>query len=105
MPEKHRLKEVIQKARGRRLYPILELTAATGARMGEMLALQWPDLNRERAEVKISKALEDTKFGVRVKCTKTEKPRVVSLPPSVLAVLEEHLCLKEIRNPDTQRIA
>jgi integrase len=90
MPEKHRLKEVIQQARGRRIYPILEVTSATGARMGEILALQWPDYDAEGGTLKISKALEDTKFGVRVKGTKSERPRIVSLPASVLAVLEEH---------------
>lgn len=90
MPEKHRLKEVIQKARGRRLYPILEVTSATGARMGEILALQWPDYSPERGTLEISKALEDTKHGVRLKSTKSEEPRVVSLPASVIAVLEEH---------------
>jgi integrase len=90
MPEKSRLKEVIAKARGRRLYPILELTSATGARMGEILALQWPDYNAENRKLEISKALEDTRHGVRVKGTKSEEQRIISLPPSVIAVLEEH---------------
>jgi integrase len=90
MIEKDQLKDVIAKARGRRIYPILEVTGATGARMGEILALQWPDYNAERGKLEISKALEDTRFGVRVKGTKTEETRIISLPPSILAVLEEH---------------
>jgi integrase len=90
MPEKHRLKEVIGKARGIRLYPILELTAATGARMGEILALLWTDYDAERGTLEISKALEDTKHGVRVKGTKSDEPRLVSLPVSLITVLAEH---------------
>jgi integrase len=90
MPEKYALKEVIQQARSRRLYPILELTAATGARMGEILALLWTDYSADRGTLEISKALEDTKFGVRVKGTKSERPRVLSLPASMRSVLEEH---------------
>jgi integrase len=90
MPEKQHLKETIQKAKGRRLFPVLELKSATGARLGEVLALQWPDFDPEKAAVEISKALEDTKFGVRVKSTKTEEVRTVELAPSTIAVLEEH---------------
>jgi len=81
---------VILQARGRRIYPILEVTSATSARMGEILALQWPDYSLERGTLEISKALEDTKYDVRVKSTKSEEPRIVSLPSSVIAVLEEH---------------
>jgi integrase len=90
MPEKHRLKEVILEARGLRLYPILELTAATGARMGEILGLLWTDFNPELGTLTISKALEDTKLGVRVKGTKGDRARIVSVPPSILSVLEDH---------------
>jgi integrase len=90
MPEKTRLKEVIARARGRRFYPILELTAATGARMGEVLALLWSDYNAENRKLEISKALEDTRHGVRVKGTKSEEQRIISLPPSIVEVLAEH---------------
>jgi integrase len=90
MPEKQHLKDTIQKARGRRLYPVLELKSATGARLSEVLAVQWPDFDPQMARVEISKAFEDTKFGVQVKATKSEECRTVELPPSTIAVLEEH---------------
>jgi integrase len=90
MPEKQRLKEVIEKARGRRLYPILKVGSDLGARLGEVLALLWTDYDSEKGTMEISKALEDTKHGVNVKGTKSEEARIVDLSPSTILALEEH---------------
>jgi integrase len=40
----------VRKAVGRRLFPLVLLDAATGMRRGELLALEWTDLNWERPE-------------------------------------------------------
>jgi integrase len=90
MPEKKELKDVIQRARHRRLYPLLELTSAPAARLGEVAALLWTDYDPDNRMLEISKPLEDTKHGVRVKPTKSEEARLVSLPPSLIEVLKEH---------------
>jgi integrase len=79
-------------ARGTWLYPFLMTEAATGARRGELLALAWSDLLIESvpALMTISKSLEQTKQGLRIKPTKTEKPRTVPLPAIAVEALKEH---------------
>ncbi len=66
----------------------LELAAATGARRGEILALRWSDLCDGRAI--ICRSLTQTKSVLEFKGTKTEKPRVVSLPQSAILALSTH---------------
>jgi integrase len=95
MPEKQHLKETIEKARGRRLHPILAVTAGTGLRMGELLALQWPDYDEEAGILEISKALEETKRAIRVKGTKSDETRLVSLPASAIEALREQRDFQE----------
>jgi len=66
----------------------LEMVAATGCRLGEMLALRWSDIQDGRAM--IARSLTQTRQLLEFKCTKTEEPRPVSLPVSAIAALEEH---------------
>lgn len=67
----------------------LEVSAGTGARRGEVLALRWSDIVDGRAM--IWRSLSQTKQSLEFKCTKTEdSARPVSLPPSTIAVLETH---------------
>lgn len=77
-------------ARGTRLYPFIVLAAATGARRGEILALQWPDIDFETGIMTVSKSLEETQAGLRVKSTKSGKPRRFAIPDFALAVLAVH---------------
>jgi integrase len=66
----------------------LEVSAATGARRGEVLALRWADIRDGRAT--FARSLSQTKEGLLFKGTKSERPRVVRLPESALAVLKAH---------------
>ena len=68
--------------------PFLELSASTGARRGEVLALRWSDY--ADGAVLISRSLSQTKKGLEFKCTKSDEPRSVALPSSAIAVLEAH---------------
>jgi len=52
--------------------------------------LQWPHLNLTTGELSVSKSLEQTKAGLRVKSTKSEKPRHFAVPESPLAVLADN---------------
>lgn len=70
------------------LSTILEISAATGCRRGELLALSWTDIIGGIAL--IHKSLCQTKDGLTVKRTKSERPRMVTLPESALAVLDVH---------------
>ena len=66
----------------------LDTAAATGARRGEVLALRWSDING--MTVLIDRSLCQTRDGLIFKDTKTEEPRKVELPPSMLVCLDAH---------------
>jgi integrase len=66
----------------------LEMSAATGARRGEVLALRWSDV--KGMVVFIERSLCQTRAGLVFKGTKTEEPRKVELPPSMVDYLEAH---------------
>lgn len=76
-------------ARAHGLYEFLAVGAATGCRRGELLALTWSDVDFETPCLKISKSLEQTKLGLRVKATKTDKPRNIPLPASTVQILRD----------------
>jgi len=71
----------------------LELSAATGARRGEVLALRWCDI--EGDNVVISRSLSQTRHALEFKGTKTDRPRPVGLPQSVRSRLEAHRCQQD----------
>lgn len=76
--------------KGTPLHALVLLAAATGARRGELLALTWSDLDQARGLLTISKSLEQTRAGLRIKSTKTERPRLVRLPALACEALEAH---------------
>src|SRR5215472_10583389 len=73
-----------------RLYPFVVLASATGCHRGELLALQWSDLEFDTGLLTVSKSLEQTRAGLRVKSTKSEEPRQLGVPEWALDVLNEH---------------
>ncbi len=97
--EREALRAFVDRARTTRLFPLLVLAAATGARRGELLALQWSDVDFETGLLQVSKSLEETKAGLRVKCTKSEEPRQFIVPKAALEVLEQ---LKREQDHDKQ---
>ncbi len=82
-------KVLIESATGPWCLPtFLDMSAATGARRGEVLALRWSDIQFGYA--RIERSLTQTDEGLEFKGTKNERPRLIELPPSALARLEEH---------------
>ena len=67
--------EVRAKLAGHTLLPIVELALATGARRGELLALQWTDVDLDRASLRIERSVEETRAGLRLKPPKTKRGR------------------------------
>jgi integrase len=72
-----------------RLPTFLEVAAATGARSGEVLAFRWSDIQEGHVAL-ITRSLTQTRQVLKFKGTKTERPRRVELPESVLASLAAH---------------
>ncbi len=60
----------------------LELDAATGARRGELLGLQWADLQGNR--LMIGRSLSQVGQGVFLKEPKNKKFREITIPPTAL---------------------
>ena len=80
---------LIQCARGPWCLPVmLEMSTATGARRGEVLALRWSDI--KGTDIFIDRSLCQTKEGLVFKGTKTDEPRKVEMPPSLMSCLEAH---------------
>lgn len=85
-----------QVCRGDWTFPLVELALATGCRRGEMLALEWTDINWTVGTLSISKSLEETAAGLRIKGTKSDKPRLCRLPHAAIDALTD---LRRV-NPD-----
>lgn len=81
---------LLEFARGHWFYPILEFAAATACRRGEILALTWSDIEFESKVAAITKSLEQTRAGLRIKAPKSNRMRAVPLPSSLIAVLRDH---------------
>lgn len=62
----------------------------TGLRIGELLALEWQDINLEAGTLKVNKGLSRTKEGLVVEDTKTVRSnRTTPLPKDVIKALTE----------------
>jgi integrase len=71
---------------GERSSALVMFAAATGLRPGELIALEWRDLDREARVVHVRRAYRNG----RIKCTKTEgSVRAVPLQSIALQALEQ----------------
>lgn len=68
----------------------VRLSAMTGARRSEMLALRWPDIDLERGVVTIGRGLVQGPDGLVEKDTKTHQTRRVALDAPTTAALVDH---------------
>jgi integrase len=80
---------LLRETEGRRLYPFVLLAASTGMRRGELLAVEWTDLDWDKAVLEVSKSLEETKAGLPIKSTKSGETRRFAIPAEVLDALRE----------------
>jgi integrase len=82
---------VLKALKGHALEPIAVLALSSGARRGEILALDWGHVDLETGTIKIDRSLEQTKAGLRFKTPKTRNSRrLVSLPPIAVDALRAH---------------
>ncbi len=78
------------------LRDLFAMAFSTGARRGELLALAWPDVNLDTTMLTISKSLEETKQGLRVKETKGRKVRRLNVPDAAIQVLRDLKTRQEV---------
>lgn len=72
-------------------YEIFLTALATGLRRGELLALQWADLDFESRELQVERQVRRTKGQLLVSEPKTASSiRTIILPPSVVEVLRDY---------------
>jgi integrase len=86
---------VLAKLKGHNRHPEMHTIATTalgtGMRRGELLAVQWMNIDLDKATAKVERSLEETVAGLRFKAPKTRAGiRTVSLPVSVVEVLRAH---------------
>jgi integrase len=87
----NQIAEVLAKLDGHALFPIVSLALATGMRRGELLGLQWGDIDLDAATLRVERSVEETRAGLRVKPPKTARGRRnLSLPPEAVAMLRAH---------------
>jgi integrase len=81
---------------------LIMLAITTGAREGEIAALEWKHIDMEKKTVLIEQSITEViGKGVQLKSTKNERTRIVSLPESLVNMLKK---LKAIRNEETLAI-
>jgi integrase len=91
--EPDELKRLIEGFRGSVLYPIVATAAFTGARLGELLALRWSDLDPVAKTLRIERAIETTaEHGKVLKEPKSARgKRTITIDEDLLALLmSEH---------------
>jgi integrase len=85
---------------GTAYHPIVATAVMTGARLGELLALRWDDVNFATHTITISRAIERTReFGTVVKEPKSWRgKRTIGIDPALTAILKaqhvQHLRLR-----------
>ena len=75
----------------------VRLSAMTGARRSEVIAIRWPDLDLDEAVVTISRGVVMGPSGLVEKDTKTHQARRVALDPETVRMLVAHQAVVELR--------
>ena len=76
---------------GQAYYEVFLLDLATGLRRGELMALQWDDLNFKTGVLNVNKQVYDVRGQLQISTPKTKNSvRKIVLPPAVVAVLREY---------------
>jgi integrase len=81
------VKQLRDTCRGDWTFTFIEVALATGARRGELLALEWPDVEWMNDTLIVSKSLEQTAEGLRIKRPKNGKVRKFRIGQAAIAAL------------------
>lgn len=67
-------------------YTFFATAIFTGMRRGELLGLEWSDIDFKNSKIKVSKQIYK---GVK-QATKTNKERIIDIPENLISILKEH---------------
>jgi len=85
------LQRFLIQAKAEGYYELFLLELGTGMRRGEILALQWDDLNFKTGELHIKQQVYAVKGKLHISAPKTKSSvRTIVLPTSLLGILEEY---------------
>ena len=85
------IEDVLDKLQCHWLHPIVSLALDTGMRRGELLGLQWGDVDLDGTSIQVERAVEETRAGLRVKPPKTKRGRrSITLPKRAVTTLSAH---------------
>lgn len=85
-----RMWEILEAAKESTIYIGVVLAFATGMRLGEVCALAWEDVDLERGTVRVHRSLEQIGSTLRIKGTKTDQERTITLPDWAIRELVRH---------------
>lgn len=89
--EAAQINTLLEAAKGRTLYVPILLAVTTGMRRGEILALQWSDVDLDAGILTVARATEQTRaHGVRIKETKTGAVRKIQMPALLIEELRRY---------------
>ena len=84
-------RQFLEAAKPHRHYAMFALALGSGMRQGELLALQWSDIDFERGTIEVKRSLSQVGKDFIVKEPKSKAgKRSILLPPFVLAALRDH---------------
>jgi integrase len=84
-------KQFLDAAKSCRLFALFALAVGSGMRQGELLGLQWADINFDKGTVSVQRSLAQVGKGFIVKEPESRRSRrIIKLPRFVLDALHEH---------------
>jgi integrase len=84
-------KQFLDAARGARLFALFALAVGSGMRQGELLGLQWPDIDFDKGTLSVQRSLAQVKGQFVLKEPKSKRSRrTIKLPRFTLDALQQH---------------
>jgi integrase len=87
--------QLMEDARGTRVFIPVLLALTCGLRRGEIMALKWANVDLDNAALTVLESMEQTREGIRLKRPKSGRGRVIDLPQMAVTELRKHKAWQE----------